>query len=233
MRLRGVIRRRLLVNFRVDPDVMQRQLPAPFRPKLHDGTAVAGVCLIRLEQIRPRWAPAAMGIASENAAHRVAVTWADEEEGVYIPRRDTSSLINRVAGGRLFPGEHSAATFAVQDDGETVELQMRSRDGETSVAVRGRAATALPATSRFASLDEASAFFERGSVGYSPGSGRLDGIRLVTTGWAVTPLDVEHLHSSFFSDTSRFPAGSVEFDCALVMRDVDHEWEAAGRIYDT
>jgi hypothetical protein len=120
----------------------------------------------------------------------------------------------------------------VQDDGETVELQMRSRDGETSVAVRGRTATALPGTSRFASIDDASAFFERGSVGYSPGSGRLDGIRLVTTDWAVAPLHVEHVHSSFFSDTSKFPAGSVEFDCALVMRDVDHEWEAAGRIYD-
>src|SRR3954469_16093375 len=104
--IQGVIRRRLLVNFRVDPIVIQRQLPAPFRPKLQAGYAVAGVCLIRLEHIRPKHVPAAFGIHSENAAHRIAVTWEEggvTREGVYIPRRDTSSLINRLAGGRLFP----------------------------------------------------------------------------------------------------------------------------------
>jgi hypothetical protein len=78
-RIRGVIRRRILVNFRVDPEVVKRQLPKPFRPKLHRGDAVAGVCLIRLEQIRPTHVPAALGIASENAAHRIAVVW--DEEG--------------------------------------------------------------------------------------------------------------------------------------------------------
>ena len=47
--VRGVIRRRILVNFRVAPEVMQRHLPQPFRPKLLGGQAVAGICLIRLE----------------------------------------------------------------------------------------------------------------------------------------------------------------------------------------
>src|SRR5439155_19935523 len=99
-RVRGIIRRRLLVNFRLDPDVAQRQLPAPFRPKLHDGRAVAGICLIRLEEIRPRRFPRLAGFSSENAAHRFAVTWSDEggeREGVYIPRRDSGSLMNQLA----------------------------------------------------------------------------------------------------------------------------------------
>lgn len=72
-KIHGVIRRRMLVNFRVDPKVMQRFLPNPFRPKLLGDTALAGICLIRLEQIRPRPLPAMMGFSSENAAHRVAV----------------------------------------------------------------------------------------------------------------------------------------------------------------
>ena len=38
-KIHGVIRRRMLVNFRVAPEVMQRQLPARFRPKLHNGMA--------------------------------------------------------------------------------------------------------------------------------------------------------------------------------------------------
>jgi hypothetical protein len=35
---------------------------------------------------------------------------------------------------------------------------------------------------------------------------------------------LKRVESSFFEDRSLFPAGSVEFDCALVMRGIDHEW---------
>src|SRR5262245_34000540 len=168
--IQGVIRRRILVNFRVDPGVMQAQLPARFRPKLHKGRSIAGICLIRLESVRPRLVPQAFGLSSENAAHRIAVVWqADgmEKEGVFIPRRDTGSAINRFTGGRLFPGEHHRARFAVREGADTIDLGMQSVDGRVSVRVRGRLATSLPMSSSFSSLAEASAFFESGSVGYS------------------------------------------------------------------
>ena len=120
-RVRGVIRRRILANYRVDPEVAQRQLPPPFRPKLHRGYAIGGVCLIRLEQVRPAGLPGALGLSSENAAHRIAVEWTDgagiQREGVFIPRRDTGSLLNLVGGGRVFPGEHHSARFSVVDIG--------------------------------------------------------------------------------------------------------------------
>ena len=102
--INGLIRRRLLVNYRVAPKVIQPLLPEKFRPKVHEGFAIAGICLIRLEQIRVKGLPAFTGISSENAAHRIAVTWEDEggktQEGVYIPRRDTDSMLNQLAGGR-------------------------------------------------------------------------------------------------------------------------------------
>src|SRR5437588_11250442 len=73
--IQGVIRRRILANFRVDAQAMQREIPARFRPKLQNGLAIAGICLIRLEHIRPRAMPKIVGLNSENAAHRVAVIW--------------------------------------------------------------------------------------------------------------------------------------------------------------
>src|SRR5262245_39730354 len=95
--IRGVIDRRILVNYHVDPNVVARQLPAPFRPKVIHGYGMVGICLIRLRRIRPAGLPAWMGMSSENAAHRVAVEW-DEggaiREGVYVRRRDTSSRLN-------------------------------------------------------------------------------------------------------------------------------------------
>jgi hypothetical protein len=231
--IKGTIKRRLLVNFRVDPDVMRAQLPSRFAPKLHGGYAIAGICLIRLEAIRPRHLPSVVGVSSENAAHRVAVTWRDdsgeEREGVFIPRRDTSSLLNHVAGGRLFPGEHHRATFAVHEDARAIDLQMQSMDGTVAVRVRGRFGGTIPRTSCFSSLEVASRFFEPGSLGYSVTRrpGRLDGIELRTEGWAVEALDVDEVSSSYFFDRTRFPDGSVEFDCALAMRNLAHEWHSA------
>src|SRR5687768_4786244 len=40
--LTGTIKRRLLVNFRADPDVVRTVLPAGFEPKLQDGNSIVG-----------------------------------------------------------------------------------------------------------------------------------------------------------------------------------------------
>ena len=229
--MQGLVRRRILVNFRVDPEVVARQLPRPFRPKLVGGWAVAGICLIRLEQLRPLGLPAAVGVASENAAHRIAVTWTDDadqtREGVYIPRRDTGALLNHLVGGRLFPGDYHHARFRVRDDGEAVEVAMATDDGQADVRLKARAGDELPPASVFSSLPEASSFFGTGSVGYSPSrdSSRLDGLRLRTRAWRIEPLVLEDLSSAYYADVSRFSPGSVEYDCTLVMRDIPHEWQ--------
>jgi hypothetical protein len=223
----------MLINFRVDAAVMQKFLPAPFRPKLHQGYAIAGICLIRLEHIRPGGLPAFLGFSSENAAHRIAVEWDDPSgelrEGVYIPRRDTGSFLSHLTGGRIFPGEHHLASFRVADDGTRVDFTMASCDKTVSVRVRGSDSDVLPASSCFTSLAESSHFFECGSVGYSVtcDAHRLDGLRLKTLTWQVGALTVEHVESSFFADTNLFPSGSVEFDHALIMRDIPHEWHQA------
>jgi hypothetical protein len=235
--IKGKIKRRLLVNFRADPRIVQRILPPPFRPKLHQGRSLVGICLIRLEQIRPAGLPGALGLSSENAAHRIAVEWKDardiQHEGVFIPRRDTGSFLNRVAGGRVFPGEHHAARFSVTDIDGHIDFSMQSRDDAVAVRVVGDDADSLPASSCFSSLVEASAFFEGGSLGYSVtrDADRLDGLLLRTLDWQIRALAVSEVHSSFFEDRQRFPEGSIEFDHALVMRDILHEWHKAEDLY--
>ena len=234
--IEGVIRRRLLLNFRVDPGVMARQLPAPFVPKLHKGSAIAGICLIRLEAIRPKGLPRAFGLSSENAAHRVAVQWPADggtQEGVFIPRRDSNSLMNQLAGGRIFPGEHHAARFDVHESGESITLDMTSADGAASVRVSASASALLPPGSLFSSVEEASQFFEPGSLGYSltRRDGTLHGVMLRTKTWQVEPLAVQEVHSSYFSDSAKFPEGSIAFDHGLIMRNIEHEWHGTADLY--
>jgi hypothetical protein len=224
-----VIDRRILTNFRVDPGVLARIVPPPFRPKQVNGFGMAGICLIRLKHIRPRGLPGFVGVSSENAAHRIAVEWDDagqRREGVYIPRRDTSSWLNAVAGGRVFPGVHNHARFRVTEGDDRYRVELDSDDGKTHLLVEGRVADALPAGSAFRSLEEASAFFQAGSLGYSvtPRPGHFDGLELCSYEWHVVPLTVERVESSFFSDRGLFPEGSVTFDSALLMRGIEHEW---------
>lgn len=233
--IRGLIDRRILVNFRVDPDVLARVLPAPFRPKLVHGKGMAGVCLIRLKNIRPRFLPSFLGISSENAAHRIAVEWEQEgktKEGVFIPRRDTSSRLNTLAGGRLFPGMHHHAAFQVREHDDCYHIELNSDDKHTRLLVEGRLAPELPAGSVFGSLTEASEFFSRGSLGYSVTRepGKFDGLELHSFAWQVQPLAVEKIESSYFADRALFPARSVQFDCALLMRGIEHEWHGRGML---
>lgn len=229
--MRGLIDRRILVNYRVDPSILEGLLPRPFRPKLIHGMGMAGVCLIRLKQIRPRGVPAPVGISSENAAHRIAVEWEERgelHEGVYVPRRDTSSWPNALAGGKVVPAILHHARFRVAEADGDFRVELDSDDATTHVLVEAHLASQLPATSLFASLEEASDFFERGAVGYSPSarSGDYHALELRSFGWRVEPLAVTNVQSSFFADRELFPAGSAEFDCALLMRQIEHEWYA-------
>ena len=56
--MRGVIDRRILVNYHVDLAVLAPLLPAPFRPKAIHGVGMVGICLIRLKRLRPAFFPA-------------------------------------------------------------------------------------------------------------------------------------------------------------------------------
>ena len=136
-----------------------------------------------------------------------------------------------MVGGRLFPGLHHRAHFQVAEDAGRIYIAVNADDG-THLAVGASLADRLPSTSVFESLEQASQFFERGSLGYSVTrqSGEFDGLELRSFRWEVEPLEVETVESSFFADARRFPKGSVEFDCALLMRGIEHEWHERERI---
>jgi hypothetical protein len=233
--MEGIIDRRLLLNFRVDPEVAARLVPAPFRLNLKKGVAIAGVCLIRLTELRPRGLPRQLGVTTESAAHRFAVVWEIDGvsgHGVYIPRRDTDSRLSVLLGGRMFPGEHHRAHLDVTEAGGRYDIAMQSTDATNRIEVRAREVRELPHGSIFRDVDDASEFFRRDTLGYSHTRepGRYDGLELQAAQWKIDPLAVEHVKSSFFTDPAMFPPGSVEFDCALSMRRTAARWRSKARL---
>ena len=226
--IQGIIDRRILINFTANPGSIEKILPSSFRPKLYKQKAIVGICLIRLKQIRPKGFPGFIGISSENAAHRIAVEWTENgkiKEGVFIPRRDTSSVLITIAGGRVFPGRHFHSKFNVQEEKGNYHISFKSSDN-TSISIDAKETNLFSTASIFENLDNASRFFEAGEIGYSPNAGKYDGLKLKTLNWKVKPLQVQSVQSSFFENETIFPAGSIQFDNALLMTEIKHEWHS-------
>ena len=225
-KIKGKVDRSILINYQIDKDALENYLPEPFKPKLVNGKGIAGICLIRLKEIRPKGLPKQIGISSENGAHRIAVEWIENgelKEGVYIPRRDTSSKLNSLAGGTIFPGVHHLAEFSVDESDGKYKVAFVS-DDETSLSIEAKETNNWNNESVFESLDCVSDFFENGSVGYSPDKDHFEGLELKAYSWKVSLLDVKSVQSSFFENENIFPRGSIKLDNALLMRDIEHEW---------
>lgn len=234
--IHGIIDRRVLLNYRIDPVVLQQVLPPPFRPKLYDGHGIGGVCMIRFKHLRPQFVPGWLGLGSENAAHRIAVEWdqdGEPKEGVFIPRRDTNSWFNKNLGGKVFPGIFHRSVFEGQESDSSIALRIVGADGGTEIAFKGHVAEQLPATSVFSSLKVAAGFFSLSATGYSATEveGHYHGMELHSLNWTVAPLAIDEAQSCFFDDRRRFPAGSLTLDCALLMRGIDHEWRSRPDLY--
>ncbi|PXX61113.1 uncharacterized protein DUF2071 [Nocardia tenerifensis] len=225
----SVIERRLLINYRVEPEILARLLPEPLRPHLAGDWAVAGICLVRLGQVRPVGLPAAVSVRSENAAHRIAVEWDGPDgvqSGVYIPQRDSGSPLNVMLGGRVFPGVHGLARFDVAETERDLHVAFTTKDNATRVSVDVSTVDEFQGSTLFPDLPTASEFFRRGSIGYSASRDgtRLDGLELTAPTWEVVPAHTHTAHSTFFEDETRFPPGTATLDCTLLMRDIPATW---------
>jgi hypothetical protein len=222
--VRSTIERRLLVNWRADPGDVGPLLPAPFRPHLVDGSAVVGVCILRLEHVRPPGLPRWAGAAFASAAHRVSVSWdgpdGTEEHGVYVLRRDTSSRLAAAASGRLFPGELRRAEVTDTSTDDELSISVVGDDG-TSVVVHGLVGGA-DRSHLFASPADAERFFLGGAVAYSPraGSDRLDALDLDADRFDLVPVTMDLARSTMWHEVGTF-------DGAYLMRDVPATWRAA------
>jgi hypothetical protein len=227
--LDGIIDRRILLNYRVNPKVIKSLLPHHLDPIVINGYASACICLLRLKNIGIKYSLPFLRITSENAAHRFLIKWIDngkEMHGVYIPRRDTDSVLNVWLAGKLFSWPHYMAKFEVQKGRGSYCLEMKSKDASSELQIKAELANVFPAVSMFDSLEHASACFQKCAVGISLSQkpNQLKVIQLKTRTWLVTPLHVQELRSSYFENSDLFPTDQIHFDNALLMENIEHEW---------
>lgn len=228
--IEGVIDRRILVNYRMDAEVLAELLPKPFEPRVINGYALGGICLIRFKKMRPAGMPKILGTSSENGTHRFCVQWEEDGQtrsGIYVKQRFTSSRLHEFGGDRVFPGRLTHASFNVEEEEGHYQVEFKSDEGEFA-KVSVSETNAFPSTSIFESIEDASSDFEQDKIGFSPTKNKdntFKGVQLNTTNWNVSPLKVTHAESSLFSNPELFPPGSIELDHSLLMKDIEHNWQ--------
>ena len=185
--------------------------------------------MIRFHHLRPRHIPEILGINSENAAHRIAVEWMQggtTHEGVFIPKRDTASVFNYWAGGRIFPGIFQQSVFRVNEGAGHYRVEISRAGVNPHVIFDGEECDDFSESSIFQSVDEASEFFAKGAVGYSLANDKshYQGMELRLLEWHIQPLKINQAYVRLYEEAHDFPKGSVEIDSALVMKKLRHEW---------
>ena len=222
----GNIERRILVNYRIDPIILSKILPSPFRPRVMNGFALGGICLIRFGKMRPRIFPEFMGSTSENGTHRFCVEWDEDgsvKKGVFVMQRFTNSKLHELGSNLLYPSALTFAHFNADEENDKYSVEFESKDG-AQVKVNVKQGTSFK-SEIYNSIEEASYDFETDSVGFSPSTNHtFNGVELVTKSWKVKPLDLLSIESSLFDNKELFPEGTVEVDHCLFMEDIEHSW---------
>lgn len=132
----------------------------------------------------------------------------------------------------MFPGWQHRARFSAREADGRYRIEVASRDGDVNVLVDAAVSDRVMPGSLFGNLDEASRFFRDAPVGYAatPTAGTFDGVELGTDAWAMTPLHIAEVNSSFFDDPRRFPPGTAAPDSAFLMAGLCTTWTAQPRM---
>ena len=230
--IEGICERRVIINYRVDPEFIAQQLPHSFAPLIVKDYAIAGICLIRLKEMRPIGFPKQLGFASENAAPRIAVQWTENGKsvtGAYIPKRYSSSSINSSVSSYFFPALFESAHFECIETDDRYKILATSKLDGFRLAVNAHKTNELETGSIFDSTKQASDFIKNAAIAYSPSQrkGRFNAIQLKTYSWKAEPLKLDLLD---YNIMEAFPKGTATFDSALLMLNMKHEWHYAGSI---
>lgn len=225
--VRGVITRRILVNYSVDLGTLDTVLPEPFKGREvgESGKGIGTVCFSRIENARPRFAPKAVGVSFETATHRISAEREADEVGetcencVYVPRRDVSSRFCATLGERALPTELGCGDFRVRERNGVCRIRVDCGDEYAAVEVHETDREEIDEGSVFDSLVSASRFFCEAGVMYSPSGSRFESIELCPRKWEIEPVDVAASASSFFERLE-----GAELDSALRMDGIEHEW---------
>jgi hypothetical protein len=213
--LHGQIARRILIDWMVAPERPTAILPPGLTPRLVEGQAVVGICLIELDGLRPTGLPAAIGRSVSAVAHRISVQDETGRSGVYVPRRDTPSLAAQAVGGRLWPGVHGPAANRWIESDDRIAVTATADDLEVEVVVQRKSELAIG--------PDLIALHATEPVAWSPGRrGDLEEAELRCETFEAAPVQIHRARSSWIAAAF----GDLDPPRALEMHNIPMRWSS-------
>jgi uncharacterized protein YqjF (DUF2071 family) len=230
-------RQSLVLTYAFSPEVLAPLLPEGLALDTWHGHAFLAVALVKTEQLRPSFLPAALGGRFFLSGYRVFTRLArggQSRRGLRILRSDTDRRW-MVCGGNLLTHYNYRLCHAdVREDGRQIHWSVRTAHAEADLDVTahlaGRAA-ALPEGSPFRTLAEARRFAGPlpYTFDYEKETRSIIGIRAVRQHWSPEPVAVEVWRNTFL-EREPFRNGAPVLANAFYVHDVPYAWERGRRL---
>jgi uncharacterized protein YqjF (DUF2071 family) len=233
--MRTTFRHCILANFAMRPDVLARRLPRHLKPAVHDGWAFLSVVIARMERMRPAFLPPALGVTYSQVVYRAVVT-CGHERGVHFLRSDADNGLMVAAGNALtfFRFHRADITWSRDDTALRFSLEPRNEDpavihGDYDLRAGG---TAMPASSRFATLEDAQAFLTELYVafGRQRGDGLVEAVRIERSAWRSVVVPDRRATYQAMSSGLLFHAEEAALDSCFYVEEMRYRWSRGTRV---
>jgi uncharacterized protein YqjF (DUF2071 family) len=173
LHMRGMVRRRFLINYPVDPSLLEPFLPPGGQLSRHQGKAWFSDCFVHVSHMRPSIVPSALGLSFRCLIHRTRAVLpfpdGKNREAVLVLDPSIDSRLLGVVGTSMTGVPFKRRPIEFVTDGSAWRIAVR--EGTNVIyEVMIRAAsfrTEMPANSPFTSLSEADDFLLGVSYGGS------------------------------------------------------------------
>jgi uncharacterized protein YqjF (DUF2071 family) len=230
-------RQSLVVTYAFPPEVLAPLLPEGLVLDLWEGHAFLAIALVKTEQLRPSFLPAALGGNFFLSGYRVFTRLAQggqSRRGLRILRSDTDRRWMLCGGNLLTHYNYRLCRAVVREDGSQTHWSVRTPRAEADLDVTARApglGSPLPAGSPFRTLAEARRFAGPlpYTFDYEKETGSIIGICAVRQGWRPEPAAVEVWRNTFLEHEPFCHARPVLAN-AFAVHDVPYAWQRGRRL---
>lgn len=233
--MRTVFRECFLVNFAVRPEAFRPLIPPPIELDLHDGEAYLSIVIAEMDKMRPAFAPRALGITYNQVVYRVVVR-ANGERGVCFLRSDADNALMSIAGDWLTFFRFHTTPIKTTRAGNlfSVDLTAARRDSADIHATYDLASArqTLPASSRFASFEQAKEFLVQlfAAFAYDPLTDELSIVHIQRGEWNIAIVDDPRAEYAWMQRGPHFSTQTARLDSIFYVREIPYAWHTLEKV---
>ena len=215
-----------LVNYAMEPFLLQSLLPYPIQPNIHNGEAFLSVVVSELKDMRPTFIPKGMGFNFNQIVYRAIVT-CNNERGVHFLRSDANNKIMCLTGNlfSFFHFNYARIENTLNDGHHSINVLTKNREADIVANYDlSKVNKEMPEYSVFSSLEDAKEFFVELYVAFSAIDNCSTAVRIKRTEWDLRVVHDENAIYSFMDGSEMFPKGSTRLDSVFYVKNLFYHW---------